>query len=171
MGESLRDQLLKAGLVTRKQAKRAGREQRRGGAAQSTESTKLARRQLAEKQARDRALNEARNAAAQRNASDARCLQLIETHRRDFGDGEIAYHFVDGGKVRRIRVTADLHAQLAAGALAIVRAAGHYELVEAAIADELRRHGPQWVVPPAQQAADNAQQEYPDHQVPDDLMW
>jgi|GEM_PF-5031742 len=63
--------------------------------------------------------------------------------------------------------------QLAAGELAIARTRGRYRLVPAAVVATLRRDAPFLLAWAADQAGPHEQAEaaYPDHPVPDDLIW
>lgn len=178
MGNSLQDQLLKAGLVDAKQARKAkaGQGKRRKGRTRGETVTgaaaAAAERARAEKTARDRALNAERMAAAERAARTAQVRQLVEQSRVPRDDADQPYHFVDGGKVRTLQVTDALRRQLAAGGLEIVRLDGRYHLVPAAVAEKIAARDADCVVrrpePDLQPAPDDPYADYP---VPDDLTW
>ena len=106
MGNSLQDQLLKAGLADEKQAKKAraakvpkkrGKKSERAPAL--SESARSARQSMAEKAEKDRALNEQRKAEAERKAKLAQVRQLVERNRLTRDEAGIAYNFIDGDKV------------------------------------------------------------------------
>lgn len=131
---SLRDELLKAGLVSSDKAKKLdsdGRKQnyqrKKGKAltpeeeAQQTEARKRAEADAARKREQDRQLNLAREAEKQRREQAARARQLIEAHRMNEPEAEIAYNFQDGNRIRSVRVTVSQRKALAMGRLAIVR--------------------------------------------------
>ena len=144
MGNSLQDQLLKAGLANEKQAKKAKAGQvpkkrgKKGQAPVLSESTRAAQQAMAEKAERDRALNERRKAEAERKARMAQIRQLIEQNRLPREEGEIGYNFVDGGKVRKLFVTPEIQTKLGKGHLEIVRLDGRYEVVPADVAEKIR---------------------------------
>lgn len=178
MGNSLRDQLLKAGLVSEKQAKQAKKqqynEQRAGGDvhAQKTreEKTAAAATQKAE---RDRLLNQQRKEAEERKAIAAQIRQLIEAHREPRGSDDIAYHFTHKNAIKRLYVSADVHQRITRGALAIVTLHGKYELVAREVAAKIRQRDAAAVV--LQNESDTAgvdgDDPYAKYKVPDDLMW
>lgn len=179
MGNSLRDQLLKAGLVDEQKLKQIEREkhkqarQRRSGGAAANAGKRQADRVLAAKAARDRELNRQRAAQAERKAVEAQVRQLIETHRLPKNDGDIVYNFLDGTKVRRLYVTAATHQQLVHGKLAVTKLNGRYDIVPKEVADKIRQRDAAYVVKRPQQEPQPPDENdpYADYQVPDDLMW
>lgn len=178
---SLQDQLLKAGLVDAKQAKQASKDkrkadkvQRKSGTPQVNETQEAAARARAEKQARDRELNEARDEKAMKKAVAAQIKQLIELNRVDKGRGEglVGYHFTHGKQIKKIFVKPDVQLRLERGVLAIVKLGEDYDLVPAPVAAKIAERNDQYVI--AVQAATQAVEEddpYADYQIPDDLMW
>jgi uncharacterized protein YaiL (DUF2058 family) len=179
MGNSLQDQLLKAGLADEKQAKKAraakvpkkrGKKSARGPAL--SESAQGARQAMAEKAEKDRALNEQRKADAERKAIAAQIRQLVEQNRLPRDEGEIGYNFVDEGKVRKLYVTADIHGKLGKGRVDIVRMGDTYELVPAEVAEKIRTRDASRVLARQVTEPEVADDDpYKDYQVPDDLMW
>src|SRR5699024_4544518 len=101
----LQDQLLKAGLVNKRKAAKAMREQasqRKGNAPATASAGQLqARQQREEKAARDRALATERNARRQRDEARAQARQIIATRKLEC-DGDMAYRFADGDRIREI---------------------------------------------------------------------
>jgi len=182
MSLSLRDQLLKAGLVTEKQVEDAERQQKRQKYAQPrprkgtppapSPQQLAAQRAAAEKAARDAELNRKKQAKAERKAKFAQIKQLVEQHQVPRVETDDWYNFVDGTKIRRVSVTPELRARLIAGELAIVRNEGRYAFVPAAIADDIRARVERALIhhnrPDAAPAADDP---YKDFVVPDDLTW
>lgn len=173
MAGSLKEQLLKAGLVTTKQVKQAQHQQRKTKGPKNDPQAGAALRQAqAEKTQRDRELNRRRQEEAERKAIAAQIRQLIEDNRLENVDGEVVYNFVDGAKVRRLHVNAAAHAQLVRGTLHIAKLHGRHYLVNAETAEKIRQRDPARVIAPndapAQPATDDP---YATYQVPDDLMW
>ncbi len=179
MRNALQDQLLKAGLVKDKQVKDAQKQKQQAQRQQPGrrhQPTPSAAQQQAEaaaqqKAARDKALNAEREARAARKALDAQILQIVQQHRRPHNDGDDAYSFVDGSRVKRIYVTAPTRDALARGESGIVRLRNRYFVVTAEGAAAVRERSAAHLVVLNQgtPAADDAA--YAEHPIPDDLMW
>jgi len=185
MSLSLREQLLKAGLVTEKQAKQAERatsgqrhQQVKGGKRAPPPPpapTKAAQQAQAAKLLRDQELNRKQQEKAERRARAAQLRQLVEQLRVPRPESDDFYNFVDDGKVRRMQVTPELRARIVAGSLMIVRYDGRYDLVPVDVIERIReKHADAIVASPAAEAATAAPAEddpYKDFVVPDDLTW
>lgn len=182
MSNSLRDQLLKAGLVTRDQANRAAAKSRRkqkprkGPESEDSARERQVRQEIAaaerSKQTRDRDLNRNRDQARAVKARRAELRkQLRETHKND-GKGEITHYFQFGRKVRQVMVTSRQQEQLVAGDLGIVVMDGITYLVERSLADTVQRDDPDACVV-IHDGEDSAavDDEYKDYVIPDDLQW
>jgi uncharacterized protein len=176
---SLQEQLLKAGMVDEKKAKKIKKEQRKQkkqqpkGHSEVNETRAQVKQAQAEKSARDRQLNRQQQQAAEEKAITAQIKQLITVNRIDRGKGDIAYQFSDAGKIKKIFVTALLQEQLIKGLVAIAKLTGQYELVPAAVADKISQRDDTVVVLQNQVAKDAIAEDdpYADYQIPDDLMW
>lgn len=179
MGNTLQDQLVRAGLADAKQAKKPqiGKKYNQGKKKDRhnpppSETSQAAQQAAAQKAARDRELNQQRAAQAERKALAAQIRQLIEQNRLPREQAELPYHFEHEGKIRKIYVTPAMHEQLAKNLLGIVRLNGRYELVPTEVADKILARNPRYVVPrkppEPEPAADDP---YAAFQVPDDLMW
>jgi len=186
MNLSLREQLLKAGLVTEKQAKQAERSesqhkhrQKKGGGTPppppSPSPSRTAEQARAAKLLRDQELNRKQQEKAARKARAAELRQLVEQLRVPRPDSDDYYNFVDAGRIHRLAVTPDLRARIVAGTLAIVRSDGHYDLVPADALDRIRERDASAIVPvPVDEPASGPPAEddpYKDFVVPDDLTW
>ena len=179
MGNSLQEQLLKAGLVTEQRLKETRSDKRKApkpgskrGAGPDAEARRAADRALAEKAARDRELNRQRQEESERRARENELRQLIHTHRVVREGGDVPYNFTDGRTLKRLYVSRDHRARLVDGRLAVVRQDSFYELIPAEIAERVQGRDPArilvWNRPtPAAQGEDP----YAEFQVPDDLMW
>ena len=179
MSLSLRDQLLKAGLVSEKQAKQAGQQkqkqqrlEKKGQVEVDDAQKRAAQEAMAEKAARDQELNRQQQEKAEQKARSAQIKQLIETTRLPKLNGEDYYNFVDDKKVKRISVNALMRNKLSSGGLAIVRHGGGYEVVARDVALKIQERDARRIVllNTATEAAD-ADDPYAAYQVPDDLMW
>jgi len=180
MGNSLQDQLLKAGLVDTEKAKKISRDKRKqdkqrrhSKATPVDESRRRVQQEIAAKAERDRELNLRRREQAERNAVMAQVRQLVEGNRQPKGGDDLAYNFVDGTKIKRLYVSAAVHKRIATGKLAIVRLGQQYELVTPEIAEKIRNRDENSLVfcyDPKRDAGDQADP-YADHPIPDDLIW
>ncbi|MEE4684890.1 DUF2058 domain-containing protein [Pseudomonas alliivorans] len=178
-GISLRDQLLKAGLVNQKQAKQVSKEKQKEqrlvhkGQAQVDDSQKRAAQEaLAEKVKRDQELNRQQQEKIEQKARTAQVKQLIEASRLPKLTTEDYYNFVDDKKVKRISVNTLVRNKLSSGSLAIVHHGGGYEIIPREAALKIQERDPRRVVllnTPTE--APDADDPYAAYQVPDDLMW
>lgn len=179
MSMSLRDQLLKAGLVNEKQAKQAVKQKQKQtrmehrGQTEKDRSQELAVQQAqAEKLAKDQELNRAQEDKKRRKAEQAQIKQLIETGRLPKLSTEDYYNFVDDKKVKRLSVNVMMRDKLSKGSLAIVRYEGRYEVVPRATAERIQERDPKRVVLLNVQSGEpDPDDPYAAYQVPDDLMW
>jgi len=178
MRNPLQEQLLKAGLASKSKVAQAVREQAakhkgKQPAAPSAEQREVERLQ-AEKADRDRALAAARNAQRQADEARAQARQIVDTHKQQ-REGEIAYRFTDGDTIKSVLVNPSLRAQLASGALVIVRHGEGYELLPRAAADKVRERDAGLIVLDhghAEACSNDADDEYyKQFEVPDDLIW
>ena len=182
MAGSLQDQLLKAGLADSKQAKAINKEKRKQGKVakdrrhEATDEIKAAARQAAaDKAARDRSLNQARDEAAARKAINAQIKQLIHTHSEQRAGSGIDFNFTDGKKIKKILVSGQQRARLVSGLLKIVKSGDRYELVPAPIADKIAQRDAERVIDcrgenePA--LTEEEKDWYKDFEIPDDLDW
>lgn len=176
---SLKDQLLKAGLVDEKKAKQIEKQKRKQakqtpkGQVQTNEAREQAKQTREQRAAKDKEINRQRQQAAEQKAIAAQIKQLIETNRIDRKDGDIAYQFSHGKKIKKLYVTQLLQTQLINGVIAIVRNNDKYELVPAQVADKIKQRDENAVL--VQNVADKTEVDeddpYADYQIPDDLIW
>jgi uncharacterized protein len=182
MSMSLREQLLAAGLVTKKQAEQAEHKQKqqrhqhaKGGKPPPVDHAKRAAEQAqAAKAARDQELNRKRQEAADQKARADQIRQLIQDHRLPKLETEEYFNYVDRGKVRRMAVDAQRREQLIAGQLFIVRFEGRYDVVPPDIAEKIRERNARAVVSlnvDEAAAPPESDDPYKDFVVPDDLRW
>ncbi|QJD30462.1 DUF2058 domain-containing protein [Methylococcus geothermalis] len=178
MSNPLQEQLRKAGLVNDKQLKKAQKDQRkerqRAIENKGADADKARIQQAqAEKAARDRELNLQKKEADDRKALAAQIRQLVDANRQS-AEGDVAFHFADGGSVKRIYVDEAMRKRLAAGQAAIVKLDGKYQLVPAEIADRIAARDASYIVlknESRQTGEDNSDDPYAAYPVPDDLRW
>ncbi|MDT8421724.1 MAG: DUF2058 family protein [Desulfuromonadales bacterium] len=138
MGLSLQEQLLKAGLVDKKQVKKAAHEKRvqhqkkRKGRDTGDDGEKQRlQQQQAERAEQDRKLNAERARQVQRKADQAAAQQLIANNRLPLDEGDVAYHYVAGGQIKRIAVPQETADKLAEGRMGLAMHNGELVLVPA----------------------------------------
>ena len=179
MSISLRDQLLKAGLVNEKQAKQAGKEKQKqqrlahkGQIELDDTQQRLAAEAKAEKIKRDQELNRQQQEKAEQKARAAQIKQLIEVSRLPKLNTEDYYNFVDDKKVKRLSVNTLMRNKLSNGSLAIVHHGGGYEVIPREAALKIQERDPQRIVLlNTQVEAPDADDPYAAYVLPDDLMW
>jgi uncharacterized protein YaiL (DUF2058 family) len=166
---SLQDQLLKAGLVDNKKANKIKKskhkqvKQQQKNKIETPDAVKLAARQ---------ALNRQRKADAERKATAAQVRQLVEMNRQRKDEGDIAYSFTDGKRVKRISVSDAQLKQLSNGRLCIIKLDDEYELIPTLVAEKIRLRDKRTQILSNQPTEiPNADDPYADFKVPDDLMW
>jgi len=194
MADSLRDQLVKAGLATSGQAKKAERQKRaeeqaraqssRGKGTKSkpsdpssVDSVKARARQLnARKVEHDREIAATRNKKREAKALRAEIKQIIlqnDQRSTEARDDDVSYNFVHGKKIKRIYVPRTQQQQLSNGSLIIVSNDGSYHLVSEQVAEQIRARDPKWVIsvpePSKKTTADD--DHYARFEIPDDLDW
>lgn len=179
MSLSLRDQLVKAGLASEKQAKQAVRQKKkqqrqvdRGQAEADTSQKDAALQAMQEKARRDQELNQQQQEKAEKKARAAQIKQLIEGTRLPKLDTDDYYNFVDQKKVKRIAVNDLVRDKLSRGNLAIVTHAGGYEIIPREAAVKIQERDPHRIVllnVVSEQG--DGEDPYAEYQIPDDLMW
>jgi uncharacterized protein YaiL (DUF2058 family) len=189
MADSLRDQLLKSGIVKQVQQTRAREQPRtpsvgkpakpsqprhpapaarppRANQAEIDLARAYALRAQTEAGERKRAEQAAAEQARLRRERKLQIQQLLEGHTLNKPEAEHPRHFDYAGKIRRVHVDPAQLAELNAGTLGVVQQAGRYLLVSREIAEQVRAIDPQQLallVDPAAAAGDDG--------VPDDLIW
>ena len=179
MAGSLQDQLLKAGLVDKKKAKRAERDkqivakQKRQGEDVVDEAKALAEKAKQEKLAKDKELNQEQKEKAEKKAIAAQIKQLIEMNALDLEGAEIRYNFTDGKKVKYLNVTELAQHQLSRGLLVIAKRGDRYFVLPSIVADKISQRDDSYIVHKAEitEAVADEDDPYADYQIPDDLMW
>lgn len=184
MVNPLQQQLLKAGLVTKKQVQQANQDKKkkqkhqRSTNEKTVDETRLKVQQAAsEKAQRDRELNLKKQQQARQKAISMEIDQLVRDHRLPRESCcDIVYNFEHKGKIKRIYINSEMKEQIIKGQLGIARIEGGYELVPRNIADKIQQRNEKRIVlfSSDQQAQDKAADEndpYAAYEIPDDLMW
>ncbi len=182
MAGSLQDQLLGVGLVDQKKAKKISAEKRKIEKQSRKNKTELvnealllAEKALAEEKENSRLLNAKRKQEAEHKAITAQIRQLIEINRIEKAEGNIAYNFVEAGKVKIIYVTEALRDAISTGRLVIVKLAENYELVPFDVAKKISERDSECVIELSKnemERENNREDDpYAEYEIPDDLMW
>jgi len=197
VSQSLRDQLVKAGLATSAQAKKAERSNRaeatserhqtkakkgKGATTSQSDTAKVkakAAQQRAERAAKDKALAQQHNAKAQAKALQAQIRQLIlqnDQRTKVADDDAVPYNFVHGKKIKKIFVTKQQLEALSSGRLVVVNNNGIYHFVDEKVAKQIEQRDPKRIIvahdanaKPPEPGSD--EEFYAKFEVPDDLDW
>lgn len=189
MAGSLKDQLIKAGLVTPDRARKVEREaraekqaRRKGKSAPpkpsvAAEIRARAAQQNTEKAERDRAQMRAIADKAKAKALRAEIKQIIEKHDqrvKTASDDDVAYNFVHGKRIKRIYVPKAQRDQISNGSLVIVNNDGIYHLLPKKAAEKVRARDPKRIIVAndgSKPEPDADDEYYAQFKVPDDLDW
>lgn len=177
MSNSLRAQLLQAGLVNKKQVNKAKQEQfkkKKQKVAQGAvaESKLLAQQALNAEKERTRRLNLELQQQKEQKEIVAQIGQMIQASRVTTGDGEITFYFADNNKIKKFYVTKAVRDRLSRGQLAIVKHKEQYEVVPAEVARKIADRDPAALLvlnEPGQKAAED--DPYAEFPIPDDYEW
>ncbi|MCG7938336.1 MAG: DUF2058 domain-containing protein [Candidatus Thiodiazotropha lotti] len=177
MGNTLQDQLLKAGLIDKNKANKADKELRKQSRQQrnkkqTAQPTAQQLRQQ-EKAAKDRELNLRREEARKQREIAGQIKQLVDTHRhpRSNHEDDKPFYFDNKGKVKQMYVSAETHKLIISKKLIIVNCNGVFELVPNDIAEKIRQRNPSLVIDLTEEKPTSEDDPYSDYQVPDDLIW
>jgi uncharacterized protein len=180
MADSLRDQLLKSGLVQKlkteakparapEKPKPAGKPPARAQARTSSHEVDLAaayaQRARQEREERERVQREAERAAREKKERKQKLAAVLDGKALNAPDADLPRHFPHGNKIRRVYCTKEQLAQLNRGELAVVQQAGRYTLVAKDIALQAAAIQPEVLVLLCDPNAPA------DDDVPADLMW
>ncbi|MFT4845124.1 MAG: hypothetical protein ACJA1S_002051 [Cellvibrionaceae bacterium] len=198
MTKSLQDQLMGAGLIDSKKAKKITNENRKQKKVQKkSRDDSLSDAQTAAKQAqqekikRDQALNKKLNSDAQQKSIAAQVIQLINHYKLERKRGEISYNFSDRAVIKKILVSDEMSQEIARGRLCIARLGDSYELIPKPIADKIRERDQDSIVvynekpslsssknaagaakgAEAEPALESDDDYYAQFEIPDDLTW
>jgi uncharacterized protein YaiL (DUF2058 family) len=179
MAESLRDQLLKAGLAKTKPAKKKKTSQRRKVSKKNpAQSSDLARAwQARAKEEKDSAKEEKDRAKERSELKQAeqkrrreinnKIVSLLDPAKQNKDAADISRNFFHFGKIRKVMVDKEQLIQLNSGAIAVVYLRGRYYLVDKVIAEQVKQLSPEHV--PDLKGSDSGDES--EHPVPDDLVW
>ncbi|WP_131667907.1 DUF2058 domain-containing protein [Psychrobacter pygoscelis] len=173
---ALQAQLLKAGLVDSKKAKKISKQSahaKRTGNSEDAEVKKALAEAQAQKVAKDQKLNQQKQQILEEKTLKANVIQMIKQHQITDTQGEITYQFVDEAKVKKINVTQKLYDQIVAGHVVIARLEDGYALLPRPLADRINAKLEGFIVVSNDKAEDEPAEDdpYAAYVIPDDLMW
>jgi uncharacterized protein YaiL (DUF2058 family) len=178
MGNSLQDQLLAMGLTNKKKAKEAEKAKNKNKKAarkgeEVIDQAKVdAEKARQEKLERDKALNAEKKAQEEAKAIAAQVKQLIKMNSIQV-EGELAYNFTAGSKIKKIYVNEDIQDRLSRGKLAIASLDNSFVIIPLGVVDKIRQRDEDTFIYIAENTSQEVDEDdpYADYQIPDDLMW
>ena len=173
---ALQEQLLKAGLVDTKKAKKLTKQAqhaKRTGNAADADIKKAVAEAQAEKIKKDQELNQQRQQALEEKTLRANIVQMIQQHQIADTQGEVEYRFVDDSKVKKMNITQKLFDQIVAGHVSIARLEEGYALLPRPLADRINEKLEGFIIESNDKAEDELAEDdpYAAYVIPDDLMW
>ena len=179
MGNSLRDQFLKKGLVTKKQVNKALNEKRasrsKKGNKEAGEDYEVRKKiqQAREKQAAHvRELNRQKNEAAREKEIQDQIRQIIKKNVIEV-EGDISFHFVDNKKIKKLFVSKKIAEGLRKGRMAVVKAGEQYSVVPETAAIQIQDRKAECVIllNTSETKDSDPDDPYAEFPIPDDLEW
>ena len=173
---ALQAQLLKAGLVDNKKAKKLSKqavhEQRTGESKDAEVKAKIAQAQQ-EKLAKDQAIEQEKKAALQEKELKAAIMQMIHQYKIRDTDGEVVYQFLDG-KIKKVYINQQIYNALVAGSLVIAKENDSYAFLPKALAERSNSKMEGFIIvnnAEKNEATTDEEDPYAAYVIPDDLMW
>ena len=142
MGNPLQDQLLKAGLVSKKQVNKAKQEQyaqsrqkKKSKASRKNGGEPISKAEIARvaEVARNKEISRKQAEERKRHEQQAQIKQLVMRNRLERDDNGQAYHFALGKQIHRIFAAEEMIDRLCEGKLGIVQLENSFEVVPAKV--------------------------------------
>ena len=174
---ALQAQLLKAGLVDNKKAKKLSKqavhEQRTGQSDEAELKAKIAQDQQ-EKLEKDQAVDLEKKRLLQGKELKAAIVQMINQHKIRDIDGEVSYQFIDESKVKKIYLNQQIYNALVSGSLVVAKESDSYAILPKALADRINDKMEGFIIVNNSEKNEQITDEedpYAAYVIPDDLMW
>ncbi|CAM4323553.1 DUF2058 domain-containing protein [Acinetobacter pragensis] len=174
---ALQAQLLKAGLVDNKKAKKLSKqavhEQRTGQNNDAEMKAKIAQDQQ-QKQARDQVIEQEKKAVLHEKELKATIVQMISQHKIRETDGDAVYQFIDDSKIKKLYINQQIYNALVAGSLVIAKDKEGYAFLPKALADRINAKMEGFIIVNNSEQNEQSTDEedpYAAYVIPDDLMW
>lgn len=182
MSNSLSDQLLKLGLVDEKKAKQSAHDKRvkktkkkksKAPAGPSTEAltAEAHAQQLAEKAAKDKAIEAERRAVRERAEQLAQARDIVKSKGVAVKGEDKKYRFTHGKKIKEFWVASADFERLAKGLVGVVQLDKRWYFVEPEAYAQILERAPDLVMFKAESEEVDPDDPYADFQIPDDLDW
>lgn len=175
MKNALQAQLLKAGLVDNKKAKKINKQvahAKRTGDASVNAAKKSVADAHAKKLEKDQQLNKQKQQALEEKTLKANIEQMINQHQIEDIAGEVEYQFVDGTKVKKLYINQKMYDQLVAGHVVIACKQDGYALLPYPLAERINQKQAGFIIETANKNDTPAEDDpYAAYVIPDDLMW
>ncbi|WOE32310.1 MULTISPECIES: DUF2058 domain-containing protein [unclassified Acinetobacter] len=174
---ALQAQLLKAGLVDNKKAKKLSKQavhEKRTGDSKEAELKAKIKQDQQEKYAKDLAIEQAKKSQLQEKELKAAIIQMIQQHKISDTDGDISYQFIDAGKIKKVYLNQQVYNALVAGSLVIAKDNESYAFLPKALAERINQKMSGFIiVNNTEQNSQTTDEEdpYAAYIIPDDLMW
>lgn len=174
---ALQAQLLKAGLVDNKKAKKLSKqavhEQRTGQSSEAELKAKIEKDQQ-EKLAKDQALSLEKKLALDEKTLRASVIQMISHHKIKETDGDVTYQFIDDSKIKKVYINQQIYNALVSGSLVVAKDHDRYAFLPKALAERINEKLTGFIlVNNSENTAEVTDEEdpYAAYVIPDDLMW
>ncbi|UTO20875.1 DUF2058 domain-containing protein [Acinetobacter sp. Z1] len=175
---ALQAQLLKAGLVDNKKAKKltkqAQHEQKTGHNDDAQIKAEIERAKQ-EKLAKDQALDSEKQRILEQKALKASIIQMIKQHKVGQTEGDVAYQFIDENKIKKVYINQQIYNALVSGSLVIAKDQESYAFLPKALADKIDQKMQGFVLinknTEKNDQATDEEDPYAAYVIPDDLMW
>lgn len=175
---ALQAQLLKAGLVDNKKAKKLSKQavhEQRTGQSNEVELKAKIEQDAQKKLAKDQALNLEQKRVLDEKTLHASVVQMINHHKIRDTDGELSYQFIDATKIKKIYINQQVYNALVSGSLVIAKNGEAYVILPKALAERINEKLEGYII--VNNATNNTndvtdeEDPYAAYVIPDDLMW
>ncbi|MCI3877992.1 DUF2058 domain-containing protein [Acinetobacter higginsii] len=175
---ALQAQLLKAGLVDNKKAKKLTKQAQHGQRTGQNDDAALKAeidRAKQEKLAKDQALNQEKQAVLEEKALKASIIQMIKHHKVKEIEGEVTYQFIDEGKIKKVYLSQQVYNALVSGSLVIAKDQDSYAYLPKALAEKIDQKMQGFILinnnTEKNDQTTDEEDPYAAYVIPDDLMW
>ncbi len=163
MSDSLRDQLLNAGF-----------EEKLSKRGKTNIPTKPKQKKTVQINRQTESFEQQKlNQQIKRKRIKTQIKALIEQSRIKEHQGDHAYSYILGARVKQIFVTQDCHKKISNAELAITRLNGETFVIPPDVAEKIKLLNPEWAIIIAndRQSSEAEDIQYGEYKIPDDLRW
>lgn len=175
---ALQAQLLKAGLVDNKKAKKLTKQAQHGQRTGQNDDAALKAeidRAKQEKLAKDQALNLEKQNILEEKALKASIIQMIKHHKVKEIEGDITYQFIDEGKIKKVYLSQQVYNALVSGSLVVAKDQDSYAYLPKALAEKIDQKMQGFILvnnnTEKNDQTTDEEDPYAAYVIPDDLMW